>query len=168
MLAGEIAVRNIVTIRAGSSLAAAAEVLLAHQINAMPVVDAAGRLVGMIGIRDVLRVPKPSHSDAHIIRWDHFGDRAKLLAQTPVDIVMTRQVRSACEETDVNDIIGMMVDRGIHPIPVLRDGHLTGIIGRADIARAMLALVQGAGADEEGASTAAAPADIAVPAGGAR
>lgn len=164
MQAGDIMVREVVTVRSGASLAVAASLLFAHRINAMPVLDEANRVVDMIGIRDVLRVPNPSRSGARIIRWDRLEDKANLLAQIPVDQVMTRQVVSAGEGTDVNDIVGMMVDRGVHPIPILREGRLCGVVGRADVARVMLTLAAAEAAmrrdDAMPEERAAAPADV--------
>lgn len=141
MLAHEIMVRDVVTIPLGTSLAEAASVLLRHQINAMPVLDEWGRIVGMIGLRDVLRVPTSHRSDMPIIRWDSLVTKARLLTETPVDHVMARQLVYVAPDTDVIEVAAIMANRGIHPIPVLSGDRLLGVIGRADIAQAMLRLL---------------------------
>ena len=47
--------RNPITARPSESLASAAHKMIAHGIRHLPVVDEAGRLIGVVSIRDVLR-----------------------------------------------------------------------------------------------------------------
>ena len=142
MLVKEIMNRNVVTVRGGATLAEVAEVMLSRGINGLPVIDPDGRVVGMIGIRDVLRVPTPSRSDMPILRWAKLEEKAADLASTVVDKVMARRVISVGEDADVIEVAGLMANRGVHPIPVLRDGRLVGIVSRADVVRVLLAMSQ--------------------------
>jgi CBS domain-containing membrane protein len=52
---GEVMSRDVVTIGSDSSAARARELLLAHNIRTLPVVDAAGRLMGTVGLRELAR-----------------------------------------------------------------------------------------------------------------
>ena len=106
----------------------------------MPVLAEDGRVVGMIGIRDVLRVPTPSQSEMPILKWVKLENKAADLVSTTVDKVMARRVISVGEDADVIEVAGLMANRGVHPIPVLRDGQLIGIVSRADVVRVLLAL----------------------------
>ncbi|MGQ9677371.1 MAG: CBS domain-containing protein [Chloroflexota bacterium] len=142
MLAKDIMSTSIVTIGVRDSMAKAARLMLDHRINALPVLDEQGRLAGMIGIRDVLRVPLPSHSDSPIIKWTRLEEKAALLSKTCVREVMNRRVVSVGDTATVIEVAALMANRGVHPIPIMRDGQLLGVVGRADVARALLGLAE--------------------------
>ena len=126
--------RAAVTIRCRTSLARAAALMLEHGVNALPVLVEHGRLAGLIGIRDVLRVPLPHGSARPIIRWDRLEEKAALLAATPVGRVMARPVVTVGPGARVIAVAALMANRGIHPTPVVVGGDLVGIVGRADVA----------------------------------
>lgn len=136
----EIMQREVVTTTRGTSLARAAALMLEHGVNGLPVLDERGRLVGMVGIRDVLRVPLPHGSSRPIIRWDRLDEKALQLTETAVEQVMARPVVTVEPDARVIDVAALMANRGVHPIPVVAGGELVGIVGRADVARALLAL----------------------------
>ena len=140
MLAREIMNQDVVTVTTRTSLAEAARLMLRHGINSLPVVDEQGRVVGMVGIRDVLRVPVPSQSETPILRWARLEEKARALDQTRVDQVMARRVVSVGEQATAMEVAALMANKGVHPIPVLREGRLLGVVGRADVVRALLAL----------------------------
>jgi CBS domain-containing protein len=143
MRAADIMNPNVVTVASGSSLATATDILLEHGINALPVVDESGRVVGVVGIRDVLRAPLSSHDPRPILRWDSLEEKARSLATTTVDQVMTRrQIVTVDEDASVMDVAGIMANRGVHPVLVLHNGQLVGVVGRADIARVLRELAR--------------------------
>ena len=143
MLATEIMNREVVTVCCGTTLAEAARSMLAHGINSLPVLDGEGRVAGMIGVRDVLRVPIPSYSETPILKWTRLEEKAAQLNRVRVDQVMARRVISVGEEASVIDVAALMANRGVHPIPVLREGRLLGVVGRADVVRALLGIAEG-------------------------
>ena len=79
---------NIVCIEPTADLAAAAKLLSTHHIGALVVLDAAGRLVGILSERDIVRM---------------MADIGSAVLQLPVAQVMTRNV-STC---DVNESQGL-------------------------------------------------------------
>ena len=145
MLARDIMIPDVIVVEADATLAEAARLMLRHGINGMPVVDAAGKVAGMIGIKDILRAPAPSGSDTWINRWTSLEDKAESLKRTPVRQVMARHVYAVTEHTPLVEVMARMTNWGTHPIPVLRHGRAVGIIGRADAARLLLAMAN----DEE-------------------
>ena len=145
MVAGDIMNRKVVTVTRNTSLAVAARLMLDHGINGLPVLDEQGSVVGMVGIRDVLRVPKPSHSEMPILKWERLEEKAAELTRTTVGQVMARRVVSVNEDTSVIEVAAIMANKGVHPIPVLRNGQLLGVIGRADIVRVLLDLSEKTG-----------------------
>lgn len=108
---------NIISIEPTANLAAAAKLLSAHRIGALVVLDAGGRLVGILSERDVVRM---------------MADVGNAVLQLPVAKVMTRNV-STC---DVNDSITSVMDRmtkgKYRHMPVLDKDRLVGLVSIGD------------------------------------
>ena len=83
---------NIICIEPTADLAAAAKLLSSHRIGVLAVLDAHGRLVGILSERDIVRT---------------MADVGSAALQLPVAQVMTRNV-STC---DVNDSISSVMER---------------------------------------------------------
>lgn len=143
MRAVEIMTRTVVSVASGASLASAARLMVDRGVNALPVIDANGGVIGMVGIRDVLRVPLPSQNQHDgILRYDSFHEKARQLETTTVDAVMSRSLVSVGEDELVMEVAAKMANRGVHPILVMKGDRLAGLIGRADIARLLLKLTE--------------------------
>jgi len=129
---------EIVSITADAGLDEAARLLVAHGVNALPVVAPDGSVLGVVGIKDVLRSPLPSLHGALLTRHQRLDDRARTLPSVRVDEVMARPAITVGPEASAADVTATMVNRGIHPLVVVEDGRLLGVIGRADVVRLML------------------------------
>jgi CBS domain-containing protein len=110
--AGELMTSDVVTASPETPVAELARTLLKHQIGGMPVVDAAGVLVGMVSGFDV--ISKVGKSTAEI---------------------MSRGVVSVTEESGVGDVVSLMGLHGIRRVPVVANGRIVGIISRSDLLR---------------------------------
>jgi len=108
---------DVICIEPTANLAAAAKLLSTHRIGALVVLDADGRLVGILSERDIVRVMAESGSAG---------------LQLPVAQVMTRNV-STC---DVNDSIGSVIDRmtngKFRHMPVFDKDRLVGLLSIGD------------------------------------
>jgi CBS domain-containing protein len=136
VLAREIMTRTVVAVHRGTNLARAARLMLQLRINSLPVLDEGDRGVGTVGIRDLLRVPTPSHVTGSMHKWSPIAEKAEALVRTTVEQVMARRVVTVGEDATVMDVAATMANRGVHPIPVVPDGRLVGLVGRADVAPA--------------------------------
>ena len=128
---------ELVYIRPQASLYEAAEKMLASGVEALLVMEG-GRLVGVVGIRDLFTAPLPSHYGMAMFERH---SEVQLLADwkcTPVQNVMNDRVRSVKEEASLLEAAATMVNSGKHPLPVMRTGQVVGVIGRADVVRALL------------------------------
>jgi CBS domain-containing protein len=102
------------------SIQRAAQVMARIDSGILPVGDG-DRLVGMITDRDIA------------IRGVGAGRNP---ADTPVNDVMTREVKYCFEDDDVSDVAESMAQLQVRRLPVLsRQKRLTGIISLGDIAR---------------------------------
>lgn len=145
MLARDVMTTNAVTISPGTPVAEIAKLLIERRISAVPVVDAEGRVLGIVSEGDLMRRPE-SESEPHHSWWlrlfespeEHAAEYAKTHGLRAED-VMTREVVSVAEDRPVGEIAELLEERRIKRVPVTRDGRLVGIVSRADLLRALAA-----------------------------
>lgn len=129
MLVREVMSSPAVTVGPESSLKATARLLDEHEITAMPVVDAAGRLLGVVSEADVLRDSVPADRRVHA--------RAVEITAPPVHQavtdVMTHLPVTVSPDDDVADAVEMLVDTQIKSLPVVHFGRVVGMVSRRDV-----------------------------------
>ncbi|GGH33195.1 histidine kinase [Alsobacter metallidurans] len=147
MKAKDVMSFGVVSVRDTAPLADAVRAMLAHRVSGLPVTDAGGSLVGMISEGDLLRRSELA-TEPHRPKWLEFllgpGRMSAEFAQTHGRVVcevMTTDVVSADEDTDLSAIVQLMEKNRIKRIPVLRNGQLVGIVSRADLLRALDAIL---------------------------
>ena len=145
MLASEIMTREVRTVDPDATIEEAIATLLSAHVSGMPVVDATGRLVGVVSEGDFLHRAELGAAKRKP-RWLEFllgpGDAAEsyvLSHGRKVREVMTRDVVSIDESTPLTEIGDIMEKRRIKRLPVVSGEHLVGIITRADLLRALSA-----------------------------
>ena len=146
MNAAEIMTRKVLTTTPETSIAAAMKTMLDNGISGLPVVDAGGRLVGMVTEGDFLRRGELG-TERRRPRWLEFllgpgriADEYVHSHGRKVAEVMTPEVASVDEDTAVGEIVRLMERRRIKRVPVLRDGRLVGIVTRANLLRRLASL----------------------------
>ncbi len=117
MIASDIMTRKVATIRPEASAQEAAQLLDEKRISGAPVVDADGKIIGIITEADI------------ISKVNRDGLR--------VADIMSHNVIAISEETPVSEIAALLTERKIKRVPVVRDGKLVGIVSRADIVHAV-------------------------------
>ncbi len=145
MKAMDVMTRDVVTIEADRPVVEVARLLLDRRISAVPVVDPAGRLLGIVSEGDLLRRVETDtqrrRSGWHALmtsNWNLAAEYVKSHARRAADI-MTRDVVSVSENTPLGDITDIFEERKIKRVPVTRDGKIVGIVSRADLLRALVA-----------------------------
>ena len=111
-------------------------------MNGLPVMSRDGDLAGMIGIKDLLRMPHRPAGRGYVVFYAGFERKAQLLRQLLVREVMSRPAVAVSEDATLGEVTAIVLDRGVHPVPVLRDGKMVAIIGRADLVRAAVTAAQ--------------------------
>lgn len=129
MLVREAMSSPIVTVPRGASARQAIRVLYEHNITAAPVVDESGRMVGIVSEMDLLRGEFEADPRAFIRPVTPPAD----LPPRGVEEVMTTEVRTARETSDVAELADMMIRTGVKSIPVLRDEEIVGMVSRRDL-----------------------------------
>jgi CBS domain-containing protein len=119
--AGAIMTENLVTVQPDVSIEEAIELLLNEQISGLPVVDQAGRLVGVITEFALLAVAYDQRVKNHTV-----GEH------------MTTELITADYHDPISRIADLCIVHRVRRLPVLKDGRLVGIIARRDVLRALV------------------------------
>jgi len=146
LTAGDLMTRDVVVVRGETSLREAVKLMAERQISAMPVVDDAGTIVGMISEGDLLRWHQ-GYTERQA-RWlDKLAD-GYAIAPTFLDsirehgnkvkaVMSTGPLASVTEDILARDVAALMHERNVKRVPVMRDGQLVGIIARSDLVRGL-------------------------------
>ena len=145
MQAGDVMTRDVATIRSDAAVLEAMRLMLDKRISGLPVVDAAGALVGIVTEGDFLRRAELDTGQRHA-RWLEFllapGRLAREFVGThgrTVEEVMTRVTLTVAEDTPLAEAVQVMQDHHIKRLPVITEGRLAGIVSRADLLKAFIA-----------------------------
>jgi CBS-domain-containing membrane protein len=145
MHASQVMTRSVVTVPADATVYAAADILLGARISAAPVVDADGRMVGIVSEADLMNRPEAGTLPAKSWLQRLLADEARLARDYVrshshhVADVMTREVVTADERTPLLEIAALMQRNSIKRLPVVRDGKVVGIVSRANLLQGLLA-----------------------------
>lgn len=135
MLVRELVTRDVVSVLDISALDAAVRVLAEQHVSPLPVVDADGRVVGILSEADVLRLHVATDPRAHLRRVD---DGRAQPWPAAVHEVMSADPVVAHEASDVSDVARILADAGWKSLPVVGErGELTGMVSRSDVIRAL-------------------------------
>jgi CBS domain-containing protein len=120
-----------------------ARLMLEHHISAVPVVDAAGRLLGIVSEGDLVRRVETATAGRRAWWLELLADPAALArdyvkthGRRATD-VMTRDVLTVGVDTPLEDVARLLERRRIKRVPVVRDGRVIGIVSRADLVRGL-------------------------------
>ena len=134
-LVEQLMTRELVTVPLAATLAQAWALLAKARIGQAPVLNADGRLVGLLLRADLLPLP------AHLA--EHLADPADPSAwaawfERPVAQVMWTPVPSATPVTPIREVAQALLDLHLPGLPVLSpQGELLGFLSRSDILRAL-------------------------------
>lgn len=138
MQAKDIMTKNVISVSEGSSIHEIVGLLLKYRISAVPVIDDARKVVGIVSEGDLLRPEGVSHARTKRPWWLEamFTGRAVAYEKAhgrTAGAVMTRNVISVDEDTPVNKIAELLERHHIKRVPVLSHGKVAGIVSRANL-----------------------------------
>jgi CBS domain-containing protein len=146
MKASDVMTAEVVSIRPDAPVKDIAKVLLKNSISAVPVIDENGSPIGMVSEGDLLPRPEPERAarrdwwlallaEGETLSSD-FVASLNATNQMASDI-MSSPVVSVVPDTDLAEIARLLADYRIKRVPVVQDGHVVGIVSRADLLRAL-------------------------------
>ncbi|WP_018747440.1 HPP family protein [Chitiniphilus shinanonensis] len=128
ILCADIMSRDVVRVATDAPLREAWALLARHKVKALPVTDAARRLVGIVSLHDffVEHTAEPAFPSGP---FD--GER-------PVSAIMTGRVRSARPEQPIAELVPVFSDGGLHHMPVVdHDDTVVGMLTQSDLVAAL-------------------------------
>jgi CBS domain-containing protein len=143
MRAYQIMTTPVVTVTASTPLADAANLMLKERISGLPVVDAAGKLVGIVSEGDFLRRGEIGTRRKRSAWLEFLVGPGKLATEfvhqegRTVEDVMTSKPQTVAEDATLEDVVQMMEKNGIKRLPVVRGDALVGIVTRANLLQAV-------------------------------
>jgi len=108
----QILTQDVVTVSPDMAVENAARMLFTQSISGMPVVDADGRLVGVV------------------TEFDIIAKEGRTVGE-----IMTSDVVTVSEDTDAETVAQILISRRVRRVPVVRDGIVIGIVSRSDLVR---------------------------------
>ena len=149
MQARDIMTTSVISVPLEGQIEDAVRLMLDHNISALPVVDAEGDLKGLVSEGDLMR--RVRETDGPRRSWwlevlGGSGDAARdfvKLKSHRVEDVMTRDVVSVEEDTNVAEIARLLEKHRIKRVPVVRFDKVVGIVSRANLLHALSALQGG-------------------------
>ncbi|MFP4444975.1 MAG: CBS domain-containing protein [Desulfosudaceae bacterium] len=140
----DIMTTEVITVTPDTEITRAAKILIEKGINGLPVVDDAGRLVGILCQSDLItqqkKMPIPSFFtllDAFIPTTSsrQLEKEVKKITAITVDQAMTPDPVTVSPADEISVLADLMVDKKYHTIPVVENGRLVGVVGNEDVLR---------------------------------
>lgn len=129
MRVSEIMRTSLKTISADASVADAVAALAESGVSALPVLDRAGRAVGICSTRDVLAAERRAGA----------AGRDQLFERTLVLEIMTPWSATTGPDEDVRQVARRMLDQKVQRLFVEEHGTLVGVVSQTDIVAAVAA-----------------------------
>ncbi len=128
MKVAELMQSEVKTVRADASMAEVVVSLADAHISGLPVVDGAGRMIGVVSATDVLTAQAES---------DGGETGQSLLEQTAARDIMTPRPLMAAPDDEVREAARQMLYADVHRLFVADGDRLVGVISSTDIVRAV-------------------------------
>jgi len=137
----DIMSRDVVAMRFGSPLQEAWSLLRRHKIRALPVIDPARRVIGMVSDLDFMLSADLDVYNGLAARFFRmiqaptrmYADRPEVVGQ-----IMQRGVRTVFEMTHIVELVPLMADAGLRHVAVVdAERRLSGMIAQSDLVAAL-------------------------------
>ena len=142
----DIMTREVITVGPDTEVFKAAQLLLEKQINGLPVVDDAGRVVGILCQSDLVaqqkKIPLPSlftllEGFIPLSSMKRLDKEVEKIAAVKVSQAMTPDPVTVDPQTGIEAVAALMADNKFHTLPVVEEGRLVGIVGKQDVLKTL-------------------------------
>jgi len=146
MRAHQIMTRSVATVTPDTTILEAANIMLRRHVSALPVLDRAGKLVGIVSEGDFVRRSEIG-TQRKRGRWLTFllgaGSAATDYVHEygrKISDVMTSDPITVTEDATLEEIVNAMETNGVKRLPVMKGDKLVGIVSRANLLQAVASL----------------------------
>ncbi len=141
--AKDIMAEKVITVTPETTIEELGRIFIEKGISGSPVLDAEGRLFGIITENDLISKNTRLHIPTILRLFDAFiplgtstlETEIRKMAASTVGEVCTRKVFTVGEETPIDEVATIMNEKKIHLLPVVKEGRVVGIIGKKDLIR---------------------------------
>jgi CBS domain-containing protein len=144
----QIMTRPVITVTPETTITEAANTMLQRHISGLPVVDPAGKLVGIVSEGDFIRRSEigTQRKRGRLLRFilgpgraatDFVHEHGRKVAE-----IMTREPLTISEDTTLEDIVVLMEKSHVKRLPVMRGDQMVGIVSRANLLQAVASLAR--------------------------
>ena len=148
MRAHQIMTRSVITVTPETTIVDAANLMLQRHVSGLPVVDGAGKLVGVVSEGDFIRRSEIGTGRKRG-RWLRFilgpGKSASDYVHEhghKVGEVMTKSPLTITEDTALAEIVAIMEKNNVKRLPVVQGDKVVGIVSRANLLQAVASLAR--------------------------
>ena len=143
----DIMTTDLITFAPDMDISRAAKILFDNRINGAPVVDANGRLVGILCQSDLItqqkKLPIPTiftflNGLIRLTSMKQIEKQVRKIAALTVSEAMTPKPVTVRPDTGLETVAALMVDKNFHTLPVVEESRLVGIIGKEDVLRTLI------------------------------
>lgn len=138
---GDIMSRDLVAVHFGTTLEEAWTLLRRHRVKALPVVDSAHHLIGIVTFVDFMK-------NANLDVYPGFEWKLRSFIRRTVGTqshkpevvgqIMTRSVRTAQTGMHIVELVPLLSDLGLHHIPIVdEEQRLAGMVTQSDLIAAL-------------------------------
>lgn len=139
VLAHEIMTTEVIAVGHSTSIRDIASILLSNRITGVPVVDERNNVTGIVAESDLLYGKESiAPVSAYSSSWKDCVERFWRASTVKAEEVMSDKVIAVREDTPVEEIATLMLEKKIKRVPVLKGKKLAGIVSRADVLKALL------------------------------
>jgi acetoin utilization protein AcuB len=137
-IARQLMTENPTAVGATARVSEALQVFQALDVRHLPVVNEQRELVGMLSDRDLRSLALP-----HLIDGEWMGTVQTAL-DARVATLMSNAPLSVDAETEVAEIVDLMLDQSVGAVPVVdAENHLVGIVSYVDLLRELCSAAPG-------------------------
>lgn len=143
MYVKDIMTKDVLTVNENDTVEKCANILIRHNLSGLPVVDANGKVIGIVTegdlIRRASRIEGPPVLEVlgglfYLESPKHFMDKLKKSMGSIAREIMTEDVITIDPDKEIEYAASLLIKEKIKRLPVLdKNGDLVGIVSRKDI-----------------------------------
>jgi len=148
MRAHQIMTRPVISVTPDTTIVEAANIMLRKHVSGLPVVDATGKLVGIISEGDFIRRSEigTQRKRGKFLKFilgpgkaasDFVLEHGRKVAE-----IMTPEPLTIGEDTALEEIVALMERNNVKRLPVTRADNVVGIVTRANLLQAVASLAR--------------------------
>jgi CBS domain-containing protein len=149
MRAHQIMTRPVISVTPDTTIVEAANTMLHKHVSGLPVVDATGKLVGIISEGDFIRRSEigTQRKRGRFLKFilgpgkeasDFFHEHGRKVAE----IMTTEPLLTISEDATLEEIVALMEKNNVKRLPVTRGEKVVGIVSRANLLQAVASLAR--------------------------